>query len=92
VIPGRPLSKIAIKLAAMGDSQCENHEFRVLDRVDNPVVTTPIRQRSGYPTRGLAPLGRGPTLKASMALTMRRAAGLSSLVSSLRALGSYWTV
>src|SRR5450759_1799769 len=27
-----------------------------------------------------------------MALTMRRAAGLSSLVSSLRALGSYWTV
>jgi hypothetical protein len=38
---GRPLSKIAINRAAMGDPQCENHEFRVFDRVDNPVVTDP---------------------------------------------------
>src|SRR5674476_1473129 len=37
----RTLSKIAIYRAAMGDSQCENHEFRVFDRVDNPVVTDP---------------------------------------------------
>jgi len=39
--PGRPLSEIAINGAAMGDLQCENHELRVLDRVDNPVVTDP---------------------------------------------------
>jgi len=38
---GRPLSEIAINRAAMGDAQCENHELRVLDRVDNPVVTDP---------------------------------------------------
>src|ERR1035437_10828033 len=38
---GRPLSKIAINRAAMGDPQCENHEFGVFDRVDNPVVTDP---------------------------------------------------
>ena len=36
---GRPLSEIAINRAAMGDPQCENHEFCVSDRVDNPVVT-----------------------------------------------------
>jgi hypothetical protein len=38
---GRPLLEIAINRAAMGDPQCENHEFRVLDRVDNAVVTDP---------------------------------------------------
>src|SRR5664280_3719580 len=39
---GRPLlSEVAINRAAMGDPQCENHEFRVSDRVDNPVVTDP---------------------------------------------------
>ena len=38
---GRPLSKIAINRAAMGNPQCENHEVRVFDRVDNPVVTDP---------------------------------------------------
>jgi len=38
---GRTLSEIAINRAAMGDPQCENHEFRVSDRVDNPVVTDP---------------------------------------------------
>jgi hypothetical protein len=38
---GRRLSEIAINRAAMGDPQCENHEFRVFDRVDNPVVTDP---------------------------------------------------
>ena len=34
-------SKIAISRAAMGDPQREDHEFRVFDRVDNPVVTDP---------------------------------------------------
>jgi hypothetical protein len=38
---GGQLSEIAINRAAMGDPQCENHELRVLDRVDNPVVTDP---------------------------------------------------
>jgi hypothetical protein len=38
---GRTLSKMAINRAAMGDPQYENHEFRVFDRVDNPVVTDP---------------------------------------------------
>ena len=38
---GRPLSEIAINRAAMGDPQCENHEFRVSDCVDNAVVTDP---------------------------------------------------
>ena len=39
--PASPLSEIAINRAAMGDPQCENHEFRVSERVDNPVVTDP---------------------------------------------------
>ena len=39
---GRPLlSEVPINRAAMGDPQCENHEFRVSYRVDNPVVTDP---------------------------------------------------
>ena len=38
---GRSLSKIAVNRAAMGDPQCENDEFRVFDRVDDPVVADP---------------------------------------------------
>src|SRR5450631_2727977 len=39
---GRSLSsEVAINRAAMSDPQCEKHEFRVSDRVDNPVVTDP---------------------------------------------------
>jgi hypothetical protein len=38
---GQLLSKIARNRAAMSDPQCENHEFRVFERVDNLVVTYP---------------------------------------------------
>jgi len=54
--PGR-LSEIAINRAAMSDPQCENHEFRVSDRVDNPVVTDPdppevwMSDEGSYPAR-----------------------------------------
>jgi hypothetical protein len=34
-------SEIAIDAAAMGDPQCENHELRVFDRLDDPVVADP---------------------------------------------------
>lgn len=34
-------SKIAINRAAMGDPQCENHQLRVFDRIDDPVVADP---------------------------------------------------
>ena len=30
-----PRSWIAISRAAMGDPQCENHEFRILDSLDD---------------------------------------------------------
>lgn len=39
--PAALRSEIAINRAAVGDPQCENHEFRVFDRVDDPVVADP---------------------------------------------------
>ena len=36
-----PRSWIAISRAAMGDPQCENHQFRILDCLDDPVVGDP---------------------------------------------------
>src|SRR5664279_2009547 len=55
---GRPLlSKVAIDRAAMRDPQCENHEFRVSDRVDNPVVTDPDPPKVWISDEGSGPAG-----------------------------------
>lgn len=57
--------------AAAGDPQCENHEFRVFDRVDDPVVADPVVADPDPPQVWIS--------------HERSSAGLSSWVSSLRA-------
>jgi hypothetical protein len=39
--------KTTVNRAAMGDPQCENHEFRIFDRVDDPIVADPDPPQEG---------------------------------------------
>ena len=85
-------SVVAVNRAAMGDPQCQNHEFRVSDRVDNPVVTDPDPPEVWLSDEGSCPARSRVAPQGVDGLDDTARCWLVDLGSSLRALGSYWTM